>query len=337
MKAFVPAGFRRLNDVFVNDEDASLLQRHGLDRLEAFFDVPGDRQLSKPGLAPWRQRRRLDLEDQSGRGRSYFLKLFARPPWWRRCRWLLQDAAEPDGVREAINALALQQAGVRTVRVAAFGRRSTGPPQRDSFVLLAALKGESLERWWPVHGRLLYSSEHRRQRLRLIDELAGLVARFHNAGYVHRDLYFSHVFISEDAPAGERFSLIDLGRVFRPRLRRERWVVKDLGELDFSARMGGVRRGDRLRFLRTYLRACASGPELQWDPENQVRVPLAAGPPVHGQVRPEADPWHPFSGWVIRKLSRKVSAKSRSIAAHHRRRHGSPRTDQFRLKGGPVA
>ena len=50
-----------------------------------------------------------------------------------------------------------------------------------------------------------------------------------------------------------QFHLIDLARTFRPRWRRFRWLVKDLSQLDVSARQIGGSRSDRLRFLLAYL------------------------------------------------------------------------------------
>ena len=48
------------------------------------------------------------------------------------------------------------------------------------------------------------------------------------------------------------------GPTFRPRWRRLRWIIKDLSQLDASARQIGAWRTDRLRFLPAYL-----GPSLK--------------------------------------------------------------------------
>ncbi len=47
--------------------------------------------------------------------------------------------------------------------------------------------------------------------------------------------------------------LTDLQRVFRPRLRGERWLIKDLASLNYSAPAGLIARADRLRWLKRYL------------------------------------------------------------------------------------
>ena len=85
-------------------------------------------------------------------------------------------------------------------------------------------------------------------------ELARLVADFHRAGFVHRDLYLSHIFICNTGkPTDETFCLIDLQRVFRPKFRRRRWMVKDLAALNFSTPEELVGRWERLRFLCRYV------------------------------------------------------------------------------------
>jgi hypothetical protein len=79
----------------------------------------------------------------------------------------------------------------------------------------------------------------------------------HRLGFVHRDLYLSHIFFHEGQLAGPKLSLIDLQRVGKPRWRQSRWVVKDLAALNFSAPASLISRADRLRWLVAYLR-CAS-------------------------------------------------------------------------------
>jgi tRNA A-37 threonylcarbamoyl transferase component Bud32 len=89
--------------------------------------------------------------------------------------------------------------------------------------------GEALERCFDA-----YMAAHDAAAVAgLTGRLAGMVRRFHQAGYVHRDLYASHVFL--DASAGrDDLYLIDLARMFRPRVIRRRWCVKDLAQLKYS-------------------------------------------------------------------------------------------------------
>jgi heptose I phosphotransferase len=99
-----------------------------------------------------------------------------------------------------------------------------------------------------VDGRL----RDRRFRRRLLGEVADVVARLHGAGFYHRDLYLSHFFLDDGADGDVGLTLIDLQRMIAPRMRRRRWIVKDLAALDYSTPAGAVSVRDRLRWYRRY-------------------------------------------------------------------------------------
>jgi hypothetical protein len=61
-------------------------------------------------------------------------------------------------------------------------------------------------------------------------------------------LYLCHIFCDENGG----FTLIDLNRVFRPIVFGERFLVKDLAQLYYSAPGGIITRADRLRFYIAY-------------------------------------------------------------------------------------
>ncbi|MFM1873959.1 MAG: lipopolysaccharide core heptose(I) kinase RfaP [Planctomycetota bacterium] len=81
-------------------------------------------------------------------------------------------------------------------------------------------------------------------------EVAPRVRALHNAGLFYRDLYWNHVFAAD--PRGtEPPTFLDVERVFRPRWRRRRWLVKDLAGL-LSSAPPEFRGRPALRFLRVY-------------------------------------------------------------------------------------
>lgn len=85
---------------------------------------------------------------------------------------------------------------------------------------------------------------------RLIDELADITRVMHETGLHHQDFYLNHLLI----PIGDEIGgirVIDLGRVRQTRRLGNRWIIKDLAQLDYSSRLLSCR--DRLRFLRAYL------------------------------------------------------------------------------------
>lgn len=240
--------------------EEGLLARHGLTGLEAAFRWNTGARLDKAGLEGWRQRWRIVLAQEKGEPRVFYLKRFSRPPLRRQWeRWKEGHARLSTAGVEWTNARLLAEAGVPAVTAVAFGQEMAGPWERRSFVLTSEVAGESLERWVPAHLPPAGQEPDLARRRRLLGRLAGLVARLHEAGFVHRDLYLSHVFIE-----GEDFRLIDLQRVFRPRWRR-RWLVKDLAALHFSTPADRVGRWERLRFLCRYVQVLSAreGPRVR--------------------------------------------------------------------------
>jgi serine/threonine protein kinase len=95
-----------------------------------------------------------------------------------------------------------------------------------------------------------------RTRLRcLIDRLAHLLATLHQFRLSHRDLKAANILIRGLADEDIRLSLIDLVGVRRVRKLRRARRVRNLARLNASFfNRPGLTRGDRLRFLRVYLR-----------------------------------------------------------------------------------
>jgi tRNA A-37 threonylcarbamoyl transferase component Bud32 len=134
----------------------------------------------------------------------------------------------------------------------------------------------------------------------LIEELARVVARFHDEGWYHRDLYLQHVVV-RTGPAGvgsgpigpgaaNRLCLIDLGRARHAAAPRRRWFVKDLAALLHSA-PAGLGRAAQLRFLVRYLRlrgVRGRSEVLGWARAiERKRARMAAHEPRHGEHIPE--------------------------------------------------
>jgi len=249
----------------ITGDDAAILRACGLTGLDAVFACENGRRMDKPGLEPWRQRWKLRLEAPGEVARTVYLKRFDRPPFrrqlerWRRGRLLGSTAAV-----EWDNARALAMAGIPAARAVACGQKMIGPWEVRSCLLLEEVPGESLERWIPAAFAPPAGQARRPPARALADALARFVAAFHAAGFVHRDLYMCHIFITNpenlraDPAAAPSFCLIDLQRVFRPRLRPWRWRIKDLAALDYSAPADRIGRAERLRFLCRYAR-CMGG------------------------------------------------------------------------------
>ena len=265
------------NRLMVAPMFAGALASAGIDTLDDLFGLTGGERLNKATLPSWRERLRVSLP---GVGTCY-LKRYSSPPAAVQVRRMLSGHLNQSTARIEWNQIRrLETDGIDSVRWVAFGEELAGPWEQRSAVLTAELPGESLERYVErCPGRVARGWGH---------SLAEFVARFHGAGYVHRDLYLSHVFVdvAERKPV---FRLIDLARVMKPWLRRRRWIVKDLAALDYSTPAVFATAADRLRFLQTYLGVEHLGPR-------------------------------------DRRLVRQIARKTRRIARHDARLRGASRT-----------
>ena len=239
-----------MNEVFTaNPHERTLLRRMGLDTVEGAFACTEGEHLDKPGLRR-RRRIRLEVEDASGQPVVWYLKRYGPEPLrarlWRR---LAGRGRFSPAATEARNVRRLERAGVPTMRVLAVGQDDGCCGAVRGYLVVQAVPGEALERCFQEYLRRFQHDEEAMGRFdaALVDLVGGL----HAAGYVHRDLYASHIFL--DDSAGEpRLYLIDLARVFAPRWRRFRWRVKDLAQLRYSMPAEWVERRWR-GFLEAYL------------------------------------------------------------------------------------
>ncbi len=220
----------------------------GIATLHDLLDFEGGERLDKATLPPWRERLRIEVP---GIGTCY-LKRYSSPPVTVQLRRVFSGQLGRSSARiEWDQIRRLQAAGVGCVRGVAFGEDLLGPFERRSALLTAELPGESLERY-------VLGCSDRAPRV-WVEALAEFVSRFHRAGFVHRDLYLAHVFVEADEHLPV-FRLIDLARVMTPRVRRRRWIVKDLAQLNFSTPPSVATKADRLRFLKTYWGVDRLGP-----------------------------------------------------------------------------
>ena len=236
------------NDLLVVRGYEELLRSNRLETLDALFAVSDAESLTKPGLSPWRERLRLTL-DMKGTAETFYLKRFTDAPAAVR-RELRRSGCNARSVAglEWTWMHRLASDGIPCVKPVAFGEEMRGSRERRSAILTAAVPGDSLERW---AGR--WSDADRETVRRLIPFSAELVARLHERGYIHRDLYLSHVFFDQDAETEESLHLIDLQRVIRPQWGWRRWIVKELASLNFSAPPHLVTGANRVRWLKRYL------------------------------------------------------------------------------------
>lgn len=207
------------------------LRQNRLDTVAGAFAYGGGTDLHKAGLGH-RRRTRIEISDLAGNTRVLYLKRYGPERLMTAIgRWSEHGRrVSPAGV-EFDNINAARSAGIPTMEAVACGEEFSLIGAKRSFLLATEVPGDALERCFEDF--LDRNADTPREVIAVTGKLAGLVAALHRAGYVHRDLYASHVFMDESPPRPELY-VIDLARMFRPRRRTFRWRVKDLAQLKYS-------------------------------------------------------------------------------------------------------
>lgn len=232
-----------------HSEDQPVLAKLRLDSVEGAFAFRGGERLTKPGLGR-RERFRLLAPVAEGARQEWYLKRYLSRPWYQRLlgRAWPPYAADP-AETEYSNSLALAGADVPAAQAVAYGQQHTALGVVRSYAIFRGVGGKSLEK---CMDQFLDRHIHQAGRIELFTlHLAAFAAKLHKAGFVHRDFYACHIFLSE-TPGGLELRLIDLARVFRPKWRKFRWRVKDLAQLRYSMPDAWV-SGYWHRFLEEYL------------------------------------------------------------------------------------
>lgn len=177
-------------------------------------------------------------------GYPYFAKIHLGVGWVEIIKNLLQARLPVLGAANEYEALRrLKQAGIPTMDVVLYCESGSNPAARRSAIVTRSLENTvSLEHFQP---------ETTAFKWRLIREVAAIARDMHRAGVNHRDFYLCHFLMSDDRSEPLLY-LIDLHRAQVRSRVPERWLVKDLGGLLFSAFDKSLTRRDLYRFMRTY-------------------------------------------------------------------------------------
>lgn len=192
-------------------------------------------------------------------GRRYFIKAHRGVGWREVLKNLVYGRAPIVSAEPEWRAIAeLNRIGIMTPVVVGKGLRGKAPARLESFVVLEALDDmislEDLARDWGG----LTGGRRTELKLALLFCIAGMARTMHAAGMNHRDFYLCHFLVRDRdwskwiAADGAQLVLIDLHRVQMRDRVPERWLVKDLGGLLFSALDAGLTRRDLLRFIEAY-------------------------------------------------------------------------------------
>jgi heptose I phosphotransferase len=227
--------------IVVNRDFAPLLSAARLDSFDAVMRHGAGQIVRQVGT---RWTTRLLLEGDSGL-QALYLKRHLRATLRDRVKPLLSLGWPILGARCEWNSLLRFHAlGIPTATPVAVGE-SAG----CSFLITEEIPaGRSLLDWTaPPPGQPGWPRHLMRP---MIERVAAIARQMHGAGMHHQDFYLNHLIVCGD-PEELDIRVIDLGRVRQTARLGWRWIIKDLAQLDFSAR--ALSCSSRLRFLRLYL------------------------------------------------------------------------------------
>lgn len=190
-------------------------------------------------------------------GNGFFLKFHKGVGWHEIFKNLIMLKTPVLGAGNEYKAIChLEELGLSTTKVAAFGRRGKNPAKRRSFIitkeLVNTLSLEDFCRDWPQNPPSFASKKL------LIEKLAWMSRQMHTNGMNHRDYYICHFLLDVSAlkekpePEDIKLHLIDLHRAQIRDKIPIRWIIKDLAGLWFSAMDVGLSKRDLFRFMTIY-------------------------------------------------------------------------------------
>jgi heptosyltransferase-2 len=233
---------------FVDPGYKTALDKSGLTTVDSIFSFNAGKNLSKDNLARFRSRLQLEINSPSG---TLFLKRYDKPPvLFQFKNWLTHQSRKSCGFCEFESASELAAEGIGTPKVISYGEQWGKLFEKRSFIITEKIpSAESLEQKLPPCFNGPATAETLKLRRIFLAQLASFIKKFHQTNYRHRDLYFSHIYYSDDGS----FHLIDLARAFKPILLRERFRIKDIAQLHYSAPARYFSRSNRLRFYLDYV------------------------------------------------------------------------------------
>jgi heptose I phosphotransferase len=228
----------------VNRAFVPLLQQQRLDTFEALFKFRGG-SVAK-NLLRERTTTRVELHDASGSLTTLFLKRHARIPLKEYVKPLLRLTRPIIGARPEWDAiLRFHELGIATMLPVALGESSG-----CSLLMTEGIEGcRKVPEWLASRSKNL-GDEDATALQTAIESVADIARTLHGSGMHHQDFYLTHFMVPLAGPPCP-VHVLDLGRVREHRRLAGRWIVKDLGQLNFSAR--DIAKSDRLRFLTHYL------------------------------------------------------------------------------------
>lgn len=146
---------------------------------------------------------------------------------------------------------------VATMEIVGYGAKGFNPLTRESFLITKELTNtigmRDICEAWSQNPLGFFVKQ------KLIAEIAKIARTLHTNGVNHRDFYLAHFLLDQDSlqklqkrQGKPKLFVIDLHRVQIRKEVPERWLIKDLSALYFSAKAANLTTRDIFRFLQIY-------------------------------------------------------------------------------------
>jgi len=189
--------------------------------------------------------------------KPYFLKLHEGVGWGEIIKNLLQLRLPIIGAKNEWQAIRfLEKHQLDTMTIAGYGQQGFNPAKTLSFLvtdeLVDTMNLEYLGEQWRVKPPKF------EDKSRLIRKIALISKKMHENGMNHRDFYLCHFLLDQSFEQTNSINedtqlfLIDLHRAQIRKKVPQRWLVKDIGSLFFSAFDVALTQRDLFRFMTAY-------------------------------------------------------------------------------------
>jgi len=232
---------------FLGSGYVKAFEKLGLTSFDALFSFNSGKDPGGSSLPEYRSRLEFKISDPD---KTLFLKRYNRPDALTQIKnWFWHNTRKSTMSFDLDPGDELTRAGIKTPKTISYGEQWGVFLEKRSFIITEELpNAESLEQKLPDCFEDRSKPENLRQQRNFIEQLGQFAKKFHDTGYRHRDFYLAHIFYSDDGT----FYLIDLQRAFKPRILAERFRVKDIAQLYYSAPGSAFSKTDRLRFYKSY-------------------------------------------------------------------------------------
>ena len=232
---------------FIDRNYVKAFENLGLTCFDALFCFNSGKDPGGSSLPHYRNRLEFKTSDPD---KTLYLKRYNHPDTLTQIKnWFWHNARKSMMSFDLDPTKDLMTAGIKTPKTVSYGEQWGVFFEKRSFIITEGLpNAEPLEQKLPDCFKDISKTENLRKQRNFIDRLGQFAKKFHATGYRHRDFYLAHIFYSDDGT----FYLIDLHRAFKPRILAERFRVKDISQLYYSAPGSAFSRTDRLRFYKSY-------------------------------------------------------------------------------------